>query len=321
LVRVTYGQGHKDYALKIVDPGKALARAGGAVSYTTDIELGSPAKVTAEVDGTRQIPEAREDNNLLSASLRPRLAISQEVRPMETPVEGVTPSKQEGAAQVEIERVYLKDGRVHVVLRNTGVELSEDDLRQITLNLQVGNRSSSWRLGEIDPRLQLAQGQGTLEFDTGITPQEGADIKVYTKGKGWQLAPMTAVGIPRGVERLEVAPSPGDIVGPANMDLQVDQVYWQFYSNTESLSLYITFSTGNPDIRIVDKDLHFDVLVVAKYRTYPDGGEENSLELVNAWTILPARLSAYGVASLAPVASNRTEDGRAKNRRVELVEQ
>ena len=33
------------------------------------------------------------------------------------------------------------------------------------------------------------------------------------------------------------------------------------------------------------------------------------------------RLKAYGVASLAPVASNDSEDGKAKNRRVELVKQ
>jgi len=32
-------------------------------------------------------------------------------------------------------------------------------------------------------------------------------------------------------------------------------------------------------------------------------------------------LKGYGVASLAPVASNDAEDGRAKNRRVELVKQ
>lgn len=31
-------------------------------------------------------------------------------------------------------------------------------------------------------------------------------------------------------------------------------------------------------------------------------------------------LIARGVGMLAPVASNRTEDGRAKNRRVEIVE-
>jgi outer membrane protein OmpA-like peptidoglycan-associated protein len=37
--------------------------------------------------------------------------------------------------------------------------------------------------------------------------------------------------------------------------------------------------------------------------------------------IAAARLKPYGVASLAPVTSNDTEDGKAKNRRVELVKQ
>lgn len=37
--------------------------------------------------------------------------------------------------------------------------------------------------------------------------------------------------------------------------------------------------------------------------------------------IAAARLKAYGVSSLAPVASNDTEEGKAKNRRVELVKQ
>jgi OOP family OmpA-OmpF porin len=37
--------------------------------------------------------------------------------------------------------------------------------------------------------------------------------------------------------------------------------------------------------------------------------------------IAAARLKSYGVASLSPVASNDTEEGKAKNRRVELVKQ
>lgn len=37
--------------------------------------------------------------------------------------------------------------------------------------------------------------------------------------------------------------------------------------------------------------------------------------------IAAARLKSYGVASLAPVASNDSEEGKAKNRRVELVKQ
>ncbi len=44
-------------------------------------------------------------------------------------------------------------------------------------------------------------------------------------------------------------------------------------------------------------------------------------ELVERYGIKSDRLRAFGVGPLAPVASNSTEEGRAKNRRVELVEQ
>jgi len=37
--------------------------------------------------------------------------------------------------------------------------------------------------------------------------------------------------------------------------------------------------------------------------------------------IAAARLKAGGVGPLAPVASNETDEGKAKNRRVELVKQ
>jgi hypothetical protein len=42
--------------------------------------------------------------------------------------------------------------------------------------------------------------------------------------------------------------------------------------------------------------------------------------LTTTYGVVPERLQAYGNGSLAPVASNRDEEGRAKNRRVELVE-
>ncbi len=49
-------------------------------------------------------------------------------------------------------------------------------------------------------------------------------------------------------------------------------------------------------------------------------------ESVVAWLtskgkVVAARLTAHGVASLAPVASNRAEEGRKQNRRVEIIEQ
>ena len=44
-------------------------------------------------------------------------------------------------------------------------------------------------------------------------------------------------------------------------------------------------------------------------------------ELVAKYGIDIERLGAVGMGFFGPVASNRTEEGRAKNRRVELVEQ
>lgn len=43
--------------------------------------------------------------------------------------------------------------------------------------------------------------------------------------------------------------------------------------------------------------------------------------LVSRYSVDAKRFTAYGVGPLSPVASNKTEEGRAKNRRVELVEQ
>ena len=43
--------------------------------------------------------------------------------------------------------------------------------------------------------------------------------------------------------------------------------------------------------------------------------------LTTTHKIAAARLKGYGVGPLAPVASNAAEEGREKNRRVELVQQ
>jgi len=44
-------------------------------------------------------------------------------------------------------------------------------------------------------------------------------------------------------------------------------------------------------------------------------------DLLTNYSVNTEQLGAYGVSSLAPVASNQTDEGKAKNRRVEIVEQ
>ncbi|MEO0267622.1 MAG: DUF4892 domain-containing protein [candidate division WOR-3 bacterium] len=44
-------------------------------------------------------------------------------------------------------------------------------------------------------------------------------------------------------------------------------------------------------------------------------------ELINKYGISKERLKAFGVGPLAPISSNDTEEGRAKNRRVEIVKE
>lgn len=79
-------------------------------------------------------------------------------------------------------------------------------------------------------------------------------------------------------------------------------------TNDPALSLYIVGHTDNQGSYDYNKDLsqRRAAAVVA--------------DLVKTYGITQSRLTPVGVSFLAPVASNRTEEGRAKNRRVELVE-
>jgi OOP family OmpA-OmpF porin len=79
--------------------------------------------------------------------------------------------------------------------------------------------------------------------------------------------------------------------------------------NNVSLKLYVVGHTDN--VGTIDANMTLS----------KDRADAVVNSLVSKYGIPAARLKSYGVASLAPVASNDTEEGRAKNRRVELVKQ
>lgn len=79
--------------------------------------------------------------------------------------------------------------------------------------------------------------------------------------------------------------------------------------NNGALNIYIVGHTDN--VGSIDFNMKLS----------RDRADAVSEVLTSRYGITPERLKSFGVASLSPVASNDTEDGRAKNRRVELVKQ
>jgi OmpA-OmpF porin, OOP family len=79
--------------------------------------------------------------------------------------------------------------------------------------------------------------------------------------------------------------------------------------NNESLKLYVVGHTDN--VGTIDSNMKLS----------KDRADAVVNMLIAKYGIPAARLKSYGVASLAPIESNDKEEGRAKNRRVELVKQ
>ncbi|HEX3044419.1 MAG TPA: OmpA family protein [Bacillota bacterium] len=118
----------------------------------------------------------------------------------------------------------------------------------------------------------------------------------------------------------------------------------QSIKNSGKAAIYgIYFDTGKSDMKpesepalqeiakLLRENPQLKLYVVG--HTDNQGGIDNNIKLsqdransvvkklVTTYAVNAARLKAYGVGPLAPAASNLTEEGRAKNRRVELVAQ
>jgi len=100
--------------------------------------------------------------------------------------------------------------------------------------------------------------------------------------------------------------------GKAEIKPESDTAIFQISSllkKNESLKLYVVGHTDN--VGTIESNMKLS----------KDRADAVVNFLVSKYGIPAARLKSFGVASLVPVASNDTDEGKAKNRRVELVKQ
>ena len=92
--------------------------------------------------------------------------------------------------------------------------------------------------------------------------------------------------------------------------------------SAQALGEIVKLLTADPSLKVFVVG-HTDTVggVDSNIKLSQDRAEAVLQALVRDHGIAPARLRASGCGPFAPVASNETEEGRAKNRRVELVKQ
>jgi OmpA-OmpF porin, OOP family len=195
--------------------------------------------------------------------------------------------------------------------------------------------------GGSGPTLYAAQGREDWSWNAGLRILSAklarAEGDVYVSLRVGQWSNL-ASGSEVDLYVVEVKPMEGGLVTVNAAALAGD------ISQTGHSAVYgIYFDTGKADVKpesdaalkeiatMLEQDPSLKLLVVGHtdnvgtLASNMDLSKRRAAAVVQALTakhgVAAARLSAQGAGPLAPVASNGTEEGRAKNRRVELVQQ
>ena len=115
-LKLIYGSREREYNLFNIDPQRLLYRPSGTVSFATDIELKEPLRVSVEVDFRNNIPETKENNNILSLNLMPRKDLK------ESPVgqQISSTSEQVVSKEEEITQKFIVSPTLKVIYPNGG---------------------------------------------------------------------------------------------------------------------------------------------------------------------------------------------------------
>jgi OmpA-OmpF porin, OOP family len=163
---------------------------------------------------------------------------------------------------------------------NTTIQLTKDG-QEITVGVQVGNRGESYDVTVVEK-------QGMKQ---DVVSAENWNSDIRSTGH-------TAIyGILFDTDKSELKPE---------SDVALKEIA-RLLGQDSSLALWVvghTDTSGDVTRNMQLSDARAKAVVAA---------------LTGKYGIPAARLSAYGVGPLCPVAPNDTDEGRAKNRRVELV--
>lgn len=177
--------------------------------------------------------------------------------------------------------------------------------------------------------IKKAGGEVTVNNGNGVWGKlkKGGDsywIKVYTDGSSWYWYE----SVKEAALRQDVVFTPEEI--KSNIKAEGKAVFYGIYFDTDKATVKSESAPALPAIAAFLKaNPSTNVYIVG--HTDNSGSFEHNLtlskdratavvtELAGTYGANKSQLIAQGVASLAPVAANDTDAGKAKNRRVELV--
>ena len=171
VVRVQFGTEFKEFFLGKVDPGGALKKAGGFISFDTQILLKSPMGVKVIVDFNNKIKEqdrVGEGNNEKIENLTPQCSTE-----TKGPQEISRIDMKLLPFDLAIDRIYLNDltCKIHVVLRNLGTEKIPDEVYRIGKLKIISEHYKnvpSLPLSQVDPGKELNSGRRLKDFGTSL---------------------------------------------------------------------------------------------------------------------------------------------------------
>lgn len=227
------------------------------------------------------------------------------------------------------ERFYINGEQTYVEGRKTKIEYvhnNEDDPNQVFPSRTQIQRNYSNAIEKAGGNVLFERANGDHCY-YNFKNEEGLEIwvklRTFTSGKKYRLTIIESADMRQDIViNAELIKSKIDIYGKIAIygiyfDVGKSDIKPKSKSSLVEIAKYLN---NNPSVKLwvvghTDSDGSFELNSDLSLQR----SEAIRLELENNYNIATGRLFAEGVGPLAPVASNKTEAGKQKNRRVEFV--